>query len=206
MSLRPVAFVPEVALFLAEDPTLLWARLEAAEGRRLGPPFWASAWSGGQALARYVLDHPELVAGRRVLDIASGSGLVAIAAARAGAASVLANDVDPYAAAAIVTNARANEVDVTAVPHDVLDGDGEGAEVILAGDALYEAALAVRVLAFLDRVAARGVLVLAGDPGRGHVPEGRLDRLAEYDELHLGPADDHRERRPAVFRARGRQP
>ncbi|MEV8504750.1 50S ribosomal protein L11 methyltransferase [Actinoplanes sp. NPDC051475] len=143
------------------------------------------------------------MAGRRVLDVASGSGLVAIAAARAGAAEVLANDIDPYATAAIKANAVANDVGgVTCLPHDLLDGDGEGADVILAGDGLYEEGLAVRVLKFLTRQAARGALVLAGDPGRGHVPDGLMDRVAAYDRPHLGPADDHRERRPAVFRAR----
>ncbi|OJF11346.1 hypothetical protein BG844_26885 [Couchioplanes caeruleus subsp. caeruleus] len=202
LHLRPVAFVPEVRLYLAEDPTLLWARLEAAAGRRLQAPFWASAWPGGQALARYVLDHPALVAGRRVLDIASGSGLVAIAAAHAGAASVLANDIDPYAAVAIEANARANGVAMTCLSHDLLDGAGEDAEVVLAGDGLYEPALAARVLDFLARQAARGALVLAGDPGRGHSGSGLLERVAVYEQPALGPAEDHQNSQTAVFRVR----
>ncbi|MEV6599684.1 50S ribosomal protein L11 methyltransferase [Actinoplanes sp. NPDC051346] len=205
MHLRPVDLVPEIRLYLAEDPTLLWARLEAAAGQRLLAPFWASAWPGGQALARYVLDNPALVAGRRVLDIASGSGLVAIAAARAGAASVVANDIDPYASVAIEANARANGVPVTCLSDDLLDGeagDGVDADVILAGDGLYEETLAARVLAFLSRRAARGELVLAGDPGRGHAVSGLLERVAVYEESALGPAEDHQNSQTAVFRMR----
>jgi predicted nicotinamide N-methyase len=180
---RPVPFVPEVRLHLAEDPTVWWARMEARADTRLAPPYWASAWAGGRAVARYVLDHPETVAGRRVLDLAAGSGLVAIAAGLAGAAKVVANDVDPYAIAAITLNAKANEVAVTECHADLLDGDdgcGADAQVVLAGDVMYDDALAGRMLAFLDRMAARGAVVLVGDPGRGHVPEGRFQTLESY--------------------------
>jgi predicted nicotinamide N-methyase len=216
LRLTPVTFVPEVRLYLSEDPTVLWARLEAHSGRRLPPPYWASAWGGGQALARYILDHPELVAGRRVLDIASGSGLVAIAAALAGAASVVANDIDPYAVAAIRANASANAVDVACVSDDLLGGDAgacagadadaaadAGADVILAGDGLYEKALAARVLAFLARQAARGRLVLVGDPHRGHVEGHLLECVVTYEHPYLGPAEDHQRPASAVYRARG---
>ena len=110
LRLVPTPFVPEVRLHLAEDAIVWWARMEAAAGRALPAPYWASAWAGGQALARHLLDHPELAAGRRVLDLAAGSGLVAIAAALAGAAEVIANDIDPYAVAAVTLNARANRV------------------------------------------------------------------------------------------------
>jgi predicted nicotinamide N-methyase len=175
-----VPFVPEVRLHLAEDATVWWARMEARAGATLDPPFWASAWAGGRAVARYVLDHPEVVAGRRVLDLASGSGLVAIAARKAGAAAVTANDVDPYALAAITLNARANAVLVNESHGDLLDGDGGDAETVLAGDVLYTGSMARRVLAFLERVLARGAQVLVGDPGRGHLPEGRWQTVASY--------------------------
>src|SRR5689334_18498545 len=122
LCLAAVPFVPEVRLHLAEDAILLRARLEARAGQALPAPFWADAWAGGQALARYVLDHPGVVAGRRVLDVASGSGLVAIAAAMAGAAEVTANDIDPYALAAVAMNAAANAVTVAVGEGDLLDG------------------------------------------------------------------------------------
>ena len=187
LHLVEVPFVPEVRLHLAEDPTVWWARMEARADTRLAPPYWASAWAGGRAVARYVLDHPETVAGRRVLDLAAGSGLVAIAAGLAGAAKVVANDVDPYAIAAITLNAKANGVAVTECHADLLDGTGDcadgcsaDAQTVVAGDVFYNDALAERMLAFLDRMAARGALVLVGDPGRGHVPEGRFQTLESY--------------------------
>ncbi|MFI5495776.1 class I SAM-dependent methyltransferase [Actinoplanes sp. NPDC051859] len=206
LHLRPVALVPEIQLYLAEDPTLLWARLEASAGHRLPAPFWASAWAGGQVLARYVLDNPAIVAGRRVLDIASGSGLVAIAAAQAGAASVTANDIDPYASVAIEANAQANGVRLECVTDDLLDGTGAGADVILAGDGLYEETLATRVLAFLTRAAARGAQVWAGDPGRGHAGGALLERVAVYDQSALGSPEDHQRSESAVYRVRRAAP
>jgi len=178
--LTPVPLVPEIRLLLAQDAIVLWARLEAAEGRHLPAPYWASAWAGGQALARYVLDHPDTVAGRSVLDLASGSGLVAIAAALAGAHTVTANDVDPYAIEAIGANARANGVTVRPLADDLLDGDGHGADVVLAGDVLYDATMARRVVSFLTRAADRGADVLLGDPGRQRPRTDRLRRVASY--------------------------
>jgi predicted nicotinamide N-methyase len=181
LRLVEVPFVPEVRLHLAEDPTVWWARMEAATDTLLTPPFWASAWAGGRAVARYILDHPQAVAGKTVLDVASGSGLVAIAAGRAGAARVVANDVDPYAVAAITLNARANDVAVTECHADLLDRDcGDYAETVLVGDAFYDSALAGRMMAFLERAVARGAQVLVGDPGRGHVPDGRFEVVATY--------------------------
>jgi predicted nicotinamide N-methyase len=171
---------PEVRLHLAEDAILWWARMEAQTGAVLTAPFWATAWPGGQALARYLLDRPEAVAGRRVLDVASGSGLVAIAAGLAGAAPVTANDIDPYALAAITLNARANGVTVSTCPGDLLDGDGGDADVVLAGDVFYNQAIAKRMWPFLHRAAARGAHVLVGDPGRGHLPRNRLTTVATY--------------------------
>lgn len=186
--LRLVAppFVPEVRLHLAEDPIVFWARMEAEAGMVLAPPFWASAWPGGQVLARYLLDHPEVSAGRRVLDLASGSGLVAIAAAMTGASAVTANDVDPYALAAIILNARANGTAVAVLGGDLLAGDGAGVDLVLAGDVFYSGPIAARMLTFMDRVAIRGGQVLVGDPGRIDLPRGRLRTVASYP---LPPAD-----------------
>jgi predicted nicotinamide N-methyase len=190
LRLAEVPFVPEVRLHLAVDPIVLGARMEAEAGMALAPLFWASAWAGGQAVSRFVLDNPEVVAGRRVLDLASGSGLVAIAAAVAGAATVTANDIDPYALAALTLNARANGVVVHGSCGDLLAGDGDGAEVVLAGDVFYSPSLANRMLAFLERVAGRGVCVLVGDPGRAYLPHSRLEVVASYPVSMMGPPED----------------
>ena len=172
--------VPEVQLYLAEDAIVWWARMEAHVGTKLPAPFWASAWLGGQALARYVLDHPDVVAGRRVLDVASGSGLVAIAASLAGAAEVLANDIDPYAVTAIAMNAAANNVTISSFCGDLLDGDGGDAEVVLAGDVFYDTPMAAAVAGFLRRAVARGATVLVGDPGRDDLPGDAMEIVATY--------------------------
>src|SRR5713101_6505039 len=168
--LRPVPLVPEIRLYQGVDPVSLWQRTELAAGRTgLDPPFWAFAWAGGQALARYLLDHPEAVRGRHAIDVASGSGLVAIAAAKAGAAAVTAYDIDPLAAAAIEVNADANGVTVLAVCADILDENGPpdpGPDLVLVADAFYERDLAGKVMRFLERGHARGAAVLAGDFGR----------------------------------------
>ncbi|WP_373871103.1 class I SAM-dependent methyltransferase [Actinoplanes philippinensis] len=174
----PVPFVPEVSLFQAEDPIALWEATESA-GTPQPPPFWAFAWAGGQALARHILDAPELVAGRSVLDLATGSGLVAVAAAKAGATPVTANDIDPLSLAAAQANAEANGVRVTTVEADLLDSDDRYG-VVLAGDVFYSREMAGRVLPFLRRAAGRGSLVLVGDPGRAYLPEDLIQR-AVYD-------------------------
>jgi predicted nicotinamide N-methyase len=180
-----LAAVPEVGqlrLHLANDVIGLWQRAEDELGPGQPPPFWAVAWPGGQALARYLLEHPDVVAGRTVLDLGSGSGLVAIAAAMAGAATVLASEVDPLAVAAIGLNARANAVPAPAVLGDVLDGDGEGAEVVLAGDLWYSRQLAERVLGLIERATARGASVLTGDIGRAFLPRERF-RVVEASDI-----------------------
>jgi predicted nicotinamide N-methyase len=205
LQLTRVPLVPEVRLFLAVDAIILWARLEAGAGGPLPAPFWASAWAGGQALARYVLDNPATVAGRKVLDIASGSGIVAIAAAMAGARAVTANDVDPYAMAAIRSNARVNHVAVSPLLGDLADGDGDGAEVVLAGDVLYDQRMADRVVPFLARMADRGAYVLLGDPGRGHVPDDRLELVASYQVLAVGTPEDAQLQQTNVYAARKRE-
>ncbi|SDQ04016.1 Predicted nicotinamide N-methyase [Quadrisphaera sp. DSM 44207] len=198
--LVPAPFVPEVLLHVGSGVVELWEGVEAHVGRSgLEPPFWAFPWAGGQALARYVLDHPHVVAGRRVLDVASGSGLVALAAARAGAASVLADDVDPLALQAVRANAAANGLAVAVTGEDLLDGDGGGADVVLVGDACYARALALRVTAFCERAAARGAAVLLGDPGRAHLPRERLRRVATYDVPVLAELEDREVKRTAVW-------
>ena len=172
----PVPLVPEITLRQYEDdPFDLWERTGGEV------PFWAFPWAGGQALARYVLDRPETVAGRRVLDIASGSGVVAIAAALAGARSVTAVDIDPFAVLAVGVNAEANRAAVTAVLADVLDTDGGPADVVLAGDVCYDPDMTARVLPFTARAVRRGADVLLGDPGRDFFPRTGVERLAGYD-------------------------
>jgi predicted nicotinamide N-methyase len=175
----PVPFVPEIVLHQADEPIALWEKTEES-GAEQPPPFWAFAWAGGQALARHVLDHPGLVEGRSVLDLATGSGLVAVAAARAGADPVTANDIDPLSLAAAEVNAAANGVTVRAVQADLLDGD-DTYGVILAGDVFYSREMAARVLPFLRRAAGRGALVLVGDPGRAYLPTDGMIRQASYD-------------------------
>ena len=198
-ALGPVPFVPRIRLYLAQDAISLWEATERAAGRPgLPPPFWAFPWPGGLALARYLLDHPEAAAGRRVLDTGSGSGVTAIAAALAGARAVLASELDPLAAAAIELNARANGVTVT-VTGDVLDGDGEGADLVLAGDVWYERALAGRALGLLRRAAARGATVLVGDTGRAFLPRAELRELAAYQIPVVANLEDAAVKRTAVL-------
>lgn len=172
LALEPVPFVPEVRLHQADDMHGLW---EAVGGD--APPYWAFPWLGGQALARFVLDHP-VVTGKRVLDLATGSGIVAIAAVLAGAPSVLACDVDPLAGEAVAANARANGVVVPFTQDDLLEGPVPDVDVVLAGDVLYEQAMAGRVLGWL---ASFKGMVLLGDPGRDYLPHGRFREVAAYD-------------------------
>jgi predicted nicotinamide N-methyase len=148
---------------------------------QLPPPFWAFPWAGGQALARYVLDHPGPVVGRTVLDLAAGSGLVAIAAAQAGAAVVTPSETDPLAFAAIKLNSAANGVTLEATLGDVLGGAATGVDLVLVGDAFYERPMAERVLPFLERARASGAVVLVGDPGRAYLPRDRFAAVACYD-------------------------
>jgi predicted nicotinamide N-methyase len=203
--LGSVPLVPEIRLYQASEPMSLWQRTELAAGRTgLDPPFWAFAWAGGRALARYLLDHPEAAAGRHAIDIASGSGLVGIAAAQAGAAAVTAYDIDPLAAAAITMNAAANGVAVRAVRADVLDTDGPpGTDLVLVADAFYERELARQILRFLDRARAGGAAVLVGDFGRAYLPRRRLAPLASYDVPGLGALEDSDVKRTTVWALSG---
>jgi predicted nicotinamide N-methyase len=183
--LSAVPLVPEIRIHQASEPIGLWEGTERAIGvTGLDPPFWAFAWAGGRALARYVLDHPEAARGLRVADIASGSGLVAIAAAKAGAAVVTAYDVDPLAATAISLNARANGVTITAATDDIITDAGTSApeaDVVLVADAFYERELASEVTRFLEQARARGSAVLVGDFGRRYLPRDRLEAVATYE-------------------------
>jgi predicted nicotinamide N-methyase len=179
--LREVDGLPGLRLHLADDVETLWPATEAALGIDGVPiPFWAFAWAGGLALAHYLRDHPEAVAGRRVLDIATGSGLVAIEAARAGAEAVTAADIDPFAEVAVALNARANGVHVAYAGRDLLDEPAPPVDVLLAGDTWYEGPLAERMLPWLREAHGRGVRVLAGDPGRRYLPG---DAAAGFIEL-----------------------
>ncbi len=191
---------PELQLHLADEVTPLWRLTEEALGELgLPPPFWAFAWAGGQALARYLLDTPEEVAGRAVLDFASGSGLVAIAAMRAGAACALAADIDPFAGEACGLNAAANGVEVAFTGEDLLDGPVAGADVVLAGDVSYEKPMADRVYAWLRRARDAGRRVLVGDPGRAYLPRAGLVRLAEYRVETSRELEDAEVKRCAVW-------
>ncbi|WP_347057106.1 50S ribosomal protein L11 methyltransferase [Blastococcus sp. HT6-30] len=195
-AVRP-ELVPEVELLVAADVVALWEAMETEQGRTsTDPPFWAAAWPGGQALARYVLDHPDLVAGRAVLDLGAGSGLVAVAAVRAGATSVLASDVDPFALTAVIVNAERNGTPGITPVGDVLGAEPPDVAVILAGDVCYDREMTDRVLPFLEAARARGVEVLVGDPGRVYLPEDRLQSLAAYDVPDTEPSPG----RPAPVR------
>jgi predicted nicotinamide N-methyase len=204
--LRSMPLLPEIRLYQAGDPISMWQQTERATGQDdLDPPFWAFPWAGGQGLARYLLDHPETARGRRVIDVASGSGLVAIAAAKAGAESVTAYDIDPLAVAAVSVNAAVNGVTVQAVCADILDQDGPpppGADLVLAADAFYERDLAVQVMKFLERCRARGAAVLVGDFGRRYLPYSRLAALASYDVPGLGALESRDIVRTTVWTVR----
>ncbi|MGY1814477.1 class I SAM-dependent methyltransferase [Blastococcus sp. SYSU D00820] len=179
---RRPSSVPEVRLHVADDVVALWEAMEVdAGGAGDAPPFWAAAWPGGQALARFVLDTPEVVAGRTVLDLGAGSGLVVLAAALAGATGLLASDVDPFSRTAIGVNAVLNGIRDVSVLGDVLGHDLPGVDVVLAGDVCYDRAMTERVLPFLERLRDRGAEVYIGDPGRPYLPHERLTAVAVSD-------------------------
>ena len=199
--LQPVPHAPELVLHLADEVTPIWRLTEEELGEiGLPPPFWAFAWAGGQALARYLLDHRAEVAGKRVLDVGSGSGLVAIAAMKAGATRAEARDVDTFCAAASEVNARANGVAVAFASADPFgDEPPRDVEVICAGDVFYEKPLAERALPWLARAHRRGVRVLLGDPGRSYFPKSGLVQLAEYRVPTTRELEDSEIKRSAVW-------
>jgi predicted nicotinamide N-methyase len=197
--------VPEIALHLAHEAHDLWQRTEdELHAIGLEPPYWAFAWAGGQGLARFILDNPQSVAGKRVLDFASGSGIVAIAAAMAGAQGVTANDIDPFCEAAIGLNAKANRVEVA-----FHDGDltGEpftgGFDVILAGDVFYDSKMTQLLLPWFQSALAQGCRVLAGDPGRSYVPRERLREIAVYKVAVTRALEDSEVKRTTVWEFTG---
>ena len=192
--------VPEIELRLADDAHELWHRTEEELAEiGLPPPFWAFAWAGGQGLARYVLDRPETVRGRRVLDFASGSGLVAIAARLAGAAEAVASDIDPFAGPAMQMNADANGVTIGLVLSDLVGTDG-GWEVVLAGDVFYDRAFAHRLVPWFSMLRKRGAEVIVGDPGRSYLPKDRLTALAVYEVPVTRALEDAEVKRTTVWR------
>lgn len=200
--LATTPFVPEIRLHMASEATALWEKTESELGRiGLPPPFWAFAWAGGQALARHVLDHPEIVRGKRVLDFAAGSGLVAIAAAMRDAAHVTACEIDDFALDAIALNAQINGVSVDAKSGDFVGRD-DGWDVVLAGDVSYERDMAERVTHWLHALNARGAAVLIGDPGRTYLARERLEKIAEHDVPVIRDLEDSDFKKTAVWRFR----
>lgn len=192
--------VPEITLRLADEAHELWHRTEEELAEiGLPPPFWAFAWAGGQGLARHVLDHPETVRGRRVLDFASGSGLVAIAAALAGACDVTGADIDPFCAAAVHLNAQANGVTVGFTADDLIGRD-DGWDVVLAGDVFYDRPFAQRLAPWFGALRARGADVLIGDPGRAYLPKSGLEKLAVYEVPVTRALEDSEVKRTTVWR------
>lgn len=195
--------VPEIALHLALEITPIWQASERTlEARGVEPPFWAFAWPGGAATARYLLDHPERITGRAVLDIAAGSGIAAIAAAKAGAARVAAAEVDEFARAAIRLNAEANGVALEIPEGDPLAGAPPGEGLVLAGDVCYERAMAARVIAWLTRAAEAGAEVLIADPGRAYLPEAGLEEVARLMVPTTLELEDREARETVIYRLR----
>ena len=193
--------VPEIRLHLAQEAVPLWQKTEEQLGEMgLPPPFWAFAWAGGQALARYVLDHPETVIERQIIDFASGSGLVGIAALKAGASSVLAADIDRFAGEAISLNAALNGVALRATTDDLLAAAPPPADMILVGDLFYERELAARCFAWLGHAKAQGSDVLIGDPGRSYLPRDKLAAIAEYAVPVTRDLEDAEIKRSCVWR------
>ncbi|MDX8531786.1 methyltransferase [Mesorhizobium sp. VK25A] len=192
--------VPEVLLHLADEAHDLWLRTEEELAEiGLPPPFWAFAWAGGQGLARYVLDNPGTVRGKRVLDFASGSGLVAIAAIKAGAKQVIAADIDPFCETAIAINLEANTVDAQFLGTDCVGSD-DGWDVVLAGDVFYDKAFADRLLPWFRSLKARGAEILVGDPGRAYLPRTGLESLAVYQVPVTRVLEDAEVKRTTVWR------
>lgn len=180
-----------IRLYQASEVTPLWLMTEGDLAReRLPPPFWAFPWAGGQALARYLLENPAIVRGKRVIDIACGSGLVAIAAAKAGAAQVIANDIDPYCAAAVALNTELNGVTVAFRGGDLLNGPVPDADVFLAGDICYEKSMSAAMLTFFRRAGALGAEIYIGDPHRSYFPKEGLRRCADYTIVTTADIED----------------
>lgn len=198
--------VPEIRLHLASEAHDLWHKTEEElETLGLPPPFWAFAWAGGQGLARHILDNPDLVSGKNVLDFATGSGLVAIAAVRAGAKTVVAVDIDPWAAIAARINAAENQARFEVLQTDLIGSD-QGWDVVLAGDVFFDRALADQVWPWFRDLAGRGALVLVGDPGRAYCPREGLERLASYMVPVTRALEDSEVKNTSVWRVSASRP
>jgi predicted nicotinamide N-methyase len=192
--------VPEIRLYLATEAHDLWLKTEEdLEAIGLPPPFWAFAWAGGQGLARYILDHPDSVAGKRVLDFASGSGLVAIAAKLSGAADVVAADIDPWTESAVALNAAENGVTIGFTGENQV-GRMVDADVVLAGDVFYDRDFAAALIPWFTMLAGEGKTVLVGDPGRSYCPKDRLERLAVYEVPVTRALEDSEVKKTTVWR------
>ncbi|MFZ5834140.1 MAG: class I SAM-dependent methyltransferase [Pseudomonadota bacterium] len=202
--LTATPLVPEIRLFVASEMLPIWQMTED-EMQQIGlpPPFWAFAWAGGQALARYVLDNPELVAGKRVLDFGAGSGLAGIAAALAGASRVEAAEIDAIAIIAIGLNAEANHTEITALDGDIVGRISTAWDVVLAADVCYEGPASKRIVAWLDDLARTGVLVLMGDPGRTYFPKSGHEKLISYAVKTTTELEDTDLRNTSVWRVTG---
>ena len=203
--LRPVPGIDGIRLHLADEVLPLWRAVQVeTDDLDAALPYWAFAWGGGLAIAHYLADRPATVAGRRVFDLATGSGLCAIAALRAGASEATGADIDAFAIASVGLNARANGCRVTVVRRDVLDDEPPDPDVILAGDCWYDARLAGRVLPWLRRARERGIEVLVGDPGRRYLPTGDLEELAVYDVRTTTELEDLDLKQGRVYSVRSR--
>ena len=195
--------MPEIRLYLAHEALPLWEKTEEELSEiGLPPPYWAFAWAGGQALARYILDHPSAISGKHVLDVASGSGLVAVATAMAGARKVEASEIDAIACVAIRENAAANSVSLEVIAADLIGCD-HGWDVILVGDAFYEKPLADRLLPWIEMLARRGATILLGDPGRSYFPKNRFQHLGTYEVPVTRALEDSEIKKTSVWRLGG---
>ena len=197
--------LPEIKLHLAEESLAIWAKTEAELGASgLPPPYWAFAWAGGQALGRYLLDTPGVIAGKRVLDLAAGCGVGGIAAMRAGAAAAVCNDIDDFAGAAMALNAALNAVALTIQLKDLLSGEPATADIVLVGDVFYEKPLAARALAWLIASQMAGALILAGDPQRSYFPKSEFEYISEYLVPVSRELEDTEIKRTSVWRLKPR--
>ncbi len=198
--LQTVSHTPEISLYLADEITPIWRLTEEELGEMgLPPPFWAFAWAGGQALARWLLDNPRECSGKSVVDLATGSGLVGIAAALKGATSVLAADIDPFCEAAVKVNATANSVALDFTDTNLLQSPPPLVDLICAGDVFYDRDMAMAVLSWLTAARANGTRVLVGDPGRNHFPKTGLTFLAEYTVPTTRELEDNEVKRSRVW-------
>lgn len=199
--IKPVPHAPEIRLHVADEAMDLWSRTEEELGELgLDPPFWAFAWAGGQALARYILDHPDLVRAKSIMDLASGSGIVGIAAMMAGATRCQALDIDPFATAAGELNAEANNVAISFETRDVTSEAPLPADVLFCGDVFYDKPMSEHMLAYLDRCMGSGITIYVGDPGRSYLPKERLELLATYEVPVIGALEDAEIKKSSVFR------